>query len=306
GLVVEANGPGATGFATPGLASEALGIGVALLVLILTFGSLVAAGLPIITALIGVGIGLTGVTAMTALVDISSSTSILATMIGLAVGIDYTLFILARYRTELHHTDDRARAVGIAVGTAGHFDPVAKSDHVVLRQRDRCDQRQDGVLEHQHQYGRHRANAGQQPARVLAECPRDRRDRAYDVDEDLDQADVALDRALVGACTLRIDFVATVDQTADREHAAQGCHRGQHLLGRLHDGFAVVERWVETRQVCDGGCCDQRRQHVADPAKERLVDEDIVPGVFGAPDDRHDHELAQRLRAPGDQDDQHE
>lgn len=119
GLVVEANGPGATGFATPGLASEALGIGVALLVLILTFGSLVAAGLPIITALIGVGIGLTGVTAMTALVDISSSTSILATMIGLAVGIDYTLFILARYRTELHHTDDRARAVGIAVGTAG-------------------------------------------------------------------------------------------------------------------------------------------------------------------------------------------
>ena len=119
GLVVEANGSGATGFTTPGLASEAIGIGVALLVLILTFGSLVAAGLPIITALIGVGIGLTGVTAMTALVDISSSTSILATMIGLAVGIDYTLFILARYRTELHHTDDRARAVGIAVGTAG-------------------------------------------------------------------------------------------------------------------------------------------------------------------------------------------
>ncbi len=119
GLTVEANGPGATGFATPGLASEAIGIGIALLVLILTFGSLVAAGLPIITALIGVAIGLTGVTAMTAVVDISSSTSILATMIGLAVGIDYTLFILARYRTELHHTDDRARAVGIAVGTAG-------------------------------------------------------------------------------------------------------------------------------------------------------------------------------------------
>ena len=40
-------------------------------------------------------------------------------MIGLAVGIDYTLFILARYRTELHHTDDREEAVGRAVGTAG-------------------------------------------------------------------------------------------------------------------------------------------------------------------------------------------
>ena len=56
---------------------------------------------------------------MTAFMDISSSTTMLATMIGLAVGIDYTLFILARYRTELHHTDDREEAVGIAVGTAG-------------------------------------------------------------------------------------------------------------------------------------------------------------------------------------------
>ena len=65
------------------------------------------------------GLGLTGVTAMTAFTDVSSSTTILATMIGLAVGIDYTLFILARYRTELHHTDDREEAVGIAVGTAG-------------------------------------------------------------------------------------------------------------------------------------------------------------------------------------------
>ena len=56
---------------------------------------------------------------MTAFMDIGSSTPMLATMIGLAVGIDYTLFILARYRTELHHTDDRAHAAGIAVGTAG-------------------------------------------------------------------------------------------------------------------------------------------------------------------------------------------
>ena len=62
---------------------------------------------------------MTGITAMTALTDIGSSTPMLATMIGLAVGIDYTLFILARYRTELHHTDDRGHAAGIAVGTAG-------------------------------------------------------------------------------------------------------------------------------------------------------------------------------------------
>ena len=87
--------------------------------LLLTFGSLVAAGLPIITAIFGVALGITGVTAMTAFMDIGSSTPMLATMIGLAVGIDYTLFILARYRTELQHTDDREQAVGIAVGTAG-------------------------------------------------------------------------------------------------------------------------------------------------------------------------------------------
>jgi RND superfamily putative drug exporter len=119
GLVVEANGSGVSGFTEPGATSELIGIGVALLVLLLTFGSLVAAGLPILTAVFGVGLGLAGVTAMTAVMDIGSTTPILATMIGLAVGIDYTLFILARYRTELHHTDDRQQAVGIAVGTAG-------------------------------------------------------------------------------------------------------------------------------------------------------------------------------------------
>jgi len=99
--------------------AELIGIAVALLVLVLTFGSLAAAGLPIITALIGVGLGMLGITALTALTDIGSTTPMLATMIGLAVGIDYTLFILARYRTELHHTEDREEAVGISVGTAG-------------------------------------------------------------------------------------------------------------------------------------------------------------------------------------------
>ncbi|WP_183092649.1 MMPL family transporter [Nocardioides stalactiti] len=119
GLVVEANGPGMQSMAPPGGTAELIGIGIALIVLLLTFGSAIAAGLPILTAVFGVVLGMTGVTAMTALTDIGSSTPLLASMIGLAVGIDYTLFILARYRTELHHTDDRKHAVGIAVGTAG-------------------------------------------------------------------------------------------------------------------------------------------------------------------------------------------
>jgi RND superfamily putative drug exporter len=119
GLQVEANGAGAVGFVTPDATSELLGIAVALVVLLLTFGSLVAAGLPILTAVIGVGLGIAGVTGMTAFTDIGSTTPMLATMIGLAVGIDYALFILARYRSELHHTDDREEALGVAVGTAG-------------------------------------------------------------------------------------------------------------------------------------------------------------------------------------------
>ncbi len=119
GFLVEANGAGMQAMSAPGGTSELIGIGIALVVLLLTFGSAIAAGMPIITALFGVGLGMTGVTAMTALTDIGSSTPMLATMIGLAVGIDYTLFILARYRSELHHTDDRRHAAGIAVGTAG-------------------------------------------------------------------------------------------------------------------------------------------------------------------------------------------
>ncbi|WP_148613544.1 MMPL family transporter [Nocardioides rubriscoriae] len=119
GLTVEANGSGSQVQAFGGGAAEAIGIAIALVVLLLTFGSLVAAGMPILTAVFGVAIGLTGVTAMTALMDLNSSTTALSSMIGLAVGIDYTLFILARYRSELRHTDDRQQAVGIAVGTAG-------------------------------------------------------------------------------------------------------------------------------------------------------------------------------------------
>ncbi len=119
GLTVEANGSGMGSFTEPGGSSELIGIAVALVVLLLTFGSLVAAGLPIVTAMFGVALGLTGITAMTAVMDIGSTTPILATMIGLAVGIDYTLFILARYRAELERTDDRAEAIGLAVGTAG-------------------------------------------------------------------------------------------------------------------------------------------------------------------------------------------
>ncbi|WP_182378541.1 MMPL family transporter [Nocardioides sp. WS12] len=119
GLTVEANGAGTAAEAQAGGSAEMIGIGVALIVLLVTFGSFMAAGMTLLNAIFGIGLGMTGITAMTALMDIGSTTPMLATMIGLAVGIDYTLFILARYRTELAHTKDRAHAAGIAVGTAG-------------------------------------------------------------------------------------------------------------------------------------------------------------------------------------------
>jgi RND superfamily putative drug exporter len=118
GLVAEVNGSGLVSMPEGGSA-ELIGIAVAVVVLLVVFGSVVAAGIPIVTALIGLGTGLLGVVGATAFFDIGSSTPMLASMIGLAVGIDYALFILARYRSELDHTDDRAEAMGVATGTAG-------------------------------------------------------------------------------------------------------------------------------------------------------------------------------------------
>ena len=119
GLTVEVSGSAASEQEPPGGTTELVGIGVAAIVLMLTFGSLVAAGLPLITAIIGIAIGSLGITIATGFVDLSSMTPTLAIMIGLAVAIDYSLFIVSRYRNELTRTEDRAEAAGRAVGTAG-------------------------------------------------------------------------------------------------------------------------------------------------------------------------------------------
>ncbi|MCL8253120.1 MMPL family transporter [Aeromicrobium fastidiosum] len=99
--------------------AELIGIGIAIIVLLITFGSLLVAGMPLLTALIGVGIGVASITTLTGFVDLGSTTPILATMLGLAVGIDYALFIVSRYRHEIHLGRDREEAAGRAVGTAG-------------------------------------------------------------------------------------------------------------------------------------------------------------------------------------------
>ncbi|MGW7079552.1 MMPL family transporter [Streptomyces sp. NPDC054866] len=118
GLTVEVGGDALQAMPETG-ATEIIGIAVAAVVLVITFGSLIAAGLPLLTALIGVGIGVSSITALASALDLGTTTSTLAMMIGLAVGIDYALFIVSRYRGELADGRDREDAAGRAVGTAG-------------------------------------------------------------------------------------------------------------------------------------------------------------------------------------------
>jgi RND superfamily putative drug exporter len=100
-------------------ATEFIGVAVAVLVLVLTFGSLLAAGMNLLTALIGIAVGMGGLLLASNLVTLSSSAPTLALMIGLAVGIDYTLFILSRHRTQLATGMDPEESVARATGTAG-------------------------------------------------------------------------------------------------------------------------------------------------------------------------------------------
>ncbi|GII59615.1 membrane protein [Planotetraspora thailandica] len=118
GLTVEVGGDALQSAPETGIA-EVIGIAIAGIVLLITFGSLVAAGLPLLTAILGVLIGLAGIMAVSGFVDINANSTILALMLGIAVGIDYALFIVSRYRHELALQTDRAEAAGRAVGTAG-------------------------------------------------------------------------------------------------------------------------------------------------------------------------------------------
>lgn len=99
---------------------EVVGVGVALMVLLLTLGSLIAAGMPIITALVTVGASAAGLFSLSEVIEINSTTPALAIMLGLAVGIDYSLFIINRYRSLLLEGYDYKAAASRAIATAGN------------------------------------------------------------------------------------------------------------------------------------------------------------------------------------------
>ncbi|MDX2939603.1 MMPL family transporter [Streptomyces ipomoeae] len=100
-------------------AGELIGLAVAAVALVITFGSLLAAGLPLLTALLGVIVAILSITIATAIWDMSGSASTLALMLGLAVAIDYALFIVSRYRSEIRAGHEPEDACGRALGTAG-------------------------------------------------------------------------------------------------------------------------------------------------------------------------------------------
>ncbi|MER6336603.1 MMPL family transporter [Streptomyces tendae] len=119
GLTVEAGGDAMEDMGGPSGTAEAIGVSVAAVVLLITFGSLAAAGLPLLTALIGVGISLFAITALAGPLGLADTTSTVAVMLGLAVGIDYALFIVSRYREERAKGRAAQEAVALATGTAG-------------------------------------------------------------------------------------------------------------------------------------------------------------------------------------------
>ncbi|MBE1486084.1 MMPL family transporter [Plantactinospora soyae] len=118
GLQVEHGGEVMSGVPEFG-GTEAIGVVIALVVLIVTLGSLVAAGMTMLNALIGVGAGMAGLYALSSTVELTSTAPVLALMLGLAVGIDYSLFITSRHRQNLLEGLAPEEAAGRAIGTAG-------------------------------------------------------------------------------------------------------------------------------------------------------------------------------------------
>ena len=107
----------AAGDAAPG--SEQLGILVAVVVLAIAFGSLVAMSLPIVVALIGLLVGLSSIGLLSGVLAVPEIATIVAMMMGLGVGIDYALFILARHRQNIESGTPVPEAIGNANATAG-------------------------------------------------------------------------------------------------------------------------------------------------------------------------------------------
>ena len=114
-----------------GGSSDGIGIGAAAIVLLIAFGSLLAMGLPIVTAVFGIGSGLALIALLGHIFPAPSFSPIIASMIGLGVGVDYALFIVTRFREFLHAGLSPEEATGHAMRTAGRSVLVAGTTVVI-------------------------------------------------------------------------------------------------------------------------------------------------------------------------------
>jgi len=120
GLQVELGGDVPDSAAAPMRGTgELVGVAAALLILVIAFGSVVGAGLPVAVALVGLAVGSAGITLLAAVMDVSPMAPMVATMVGLGVGIDYALLLVIRFAEFLRAGHDRQEAAGRAVATAG-------------------------------------------------------------------------------------------------------------------------------------------------------------------------------------------
>src|SRR6185369_11761732 len=114
-----------------GGATEGFGVLAAMIVLLVSFGSLLAMGLPLITGIVGIGTGLAIIGLLGHLLPAPAFSPIVATLIGLGVGVDYALFIVTRYRESLHNGADPEQATVAAIATAGRSVLFAGSTVVI-------------------------------------------------------------------------------------------------------------------------------------------------------------------------------
>lgn len=110
---------------------EVAGMVIAFIVLMVMLGTLVAAGLPILMSLVGVVVGVLGTLSLSSVIQMSSTAYTLGLMLGLAVGIDYSLFILNRYRTNLLDGMPKVQAIALANGTSGNAVVFAASTVII-------------------------------------------------------------------------------------------------------------------------------------------------------------------------------
>jgi RND superfamily putative drug exporter len=119
GLAVEMSGSIAQKQMASSGTAEMIGYAVAFIVMMIAFGALIAAFVPILTGIVGVGSASALIMAGTSVVNLPNFTTVLASMIGIALSIDYALFIVSRYKHELAVQDSPEEAAGTAIGTAG-------------------------------------------------------------------------------------------------------------------------------------------------------------------------------------------